>query len=145
DPGDTVRVTVKFAPTSPGSYNTRVQIGSTCDTLAVTAVATSPFTVSYATQIQPIYNNRCISCHSLNGNGGLDLRASVSHANTINVLSPVYGAIRVIPGDPDNSLLYGKITGNPEFGGLMPPTGGILNAVQRQLFRTWILEGAQNN
>ncbi len=144
EPGDTLRVTVKFAPTIAGNYSATMRIGSTCDSLAVDATASPPFTVSYA-QIQSIYNQRCTSCHAQFGNGGLDLRASVSYANTVNVVSPVYQALRIAPNDPENSMLYGKITGNPEFGGLMPPTGGILTAVQRQLFRTWILEGAQNN
>jgi len=145
DPGDTLRVTVKFAPTVAGIYDTRLHIGSTCDTLAVNGTGSPPFTVSFAGQLQPIFNSRCTSCHSLNGDGGLDLRAGFSYANLVNVISVNYGVPRVIPGDPDGSVLYGKILGNPVFGARMPPTGAALTALQRQFVRTWILEGANNN
>jgi hypothetical protein len=144
-PGDTLRVTVQFAPTVAGTYSTRLHIDSVCDTLAVDAVGQSLFTVSYAAQVQPIFNNRCTSCHAINGDGSLDLRAGVSYGNLVNVLSLNYGVTRVIPGDPDGSVLYGKVSGNPVFGGRMPPTGAALTALQRQLIRTWILEGANNN
>jgi len=144
-PGDTLRVTVQFAPTVANQYSTRIHIGSTCDTLAVDATGAPPFTVSYATQIQPIFNSRCVSCHALNGDGGLDLRAGFSYGNLVSVISPIYGVERVSPGNPDGSVLYGKITSNPVFGARMPPTGGLLTAAQRLQVRTWILEGAANN
>lgn len=145
NPGDTLRVTVQFAPTVAGSYTAGVRVGSTCDTLAVTGIGSPPFTVSYATQLQPIFNSRCVSCHALNGDGGLDLRTGFSYGNLVNVISPEYGVARVIPGDPDGSVLYGKITSNPVFGSRMPPSGTLLSPSQRNLFRTWILEGAVNN
>jgi hypothetical protein len=145
DPGDTLRVTVKFAPTVAANYATRLHIGSTCDTLAVNATASPPFTVSFATQIQPIFNSRCTSCHGQLADGALDLRPGLSYGNLVNVLSLAYDAIRVIPGDPDGSVLYGKITGNPVFGSRMPNTGAALSGVQKQLIRTWILEGANND
>jgi hypothetical protein len=144
-PGDTLRVAVKFAPTVAGGYISRLHVGSSCDTLAVSGTGEPPFTVSYAGQIQPIFNNRCTSCHALNGDGGLDLRTGVSYGNLVNVPSQGYFILRVIPGDPDGSVLYGKVTGNSRFGARMPPTGLALTALQRQQIRTWILEGANNN
>lgn len=145
DPGDTLRVAIKFAPTTVGNFNAQLAIGSSCDTLAVTGTATPPFTVSFATQIQPIFNNRCITCHDQDPDGQLDLRSGESYANLVNVVSPNYGDPRVLPGDPGASVLYGKVTGDPRFGSLMPATGSPLTLAQRNLIRTWILEGANNN
>jgi hypothetical protein len=143
DPGDTLRVAVRFAPSAAGDFDARLLIGAACDTLSVSGTATPPFTVSYATQVQPIFNSRCVSCHP--ASGGLDLRSGFSYSNLVNVVSPAYGRVRVVPGDPDNSVLYAKIIGDPDFGSRMPPTGSALTATQRQIIHTWILEGANNN
>ena len=56
------------------------------------------------------------------------------------------GRIRVVPGDPDRSLLFIKISRTQPVCGLpMPaPTGG-LPASDVQLVRDWILAGAPND
>ena len=59
----------------------------------------------------------------------------------------VYGFPVIKPFDPDNSVLYVKITtsGSGRFGGQMPPSGSRVSAANKQKIRTWILEGAFNN
>ena len=57
------------------------------------------------------------------------------------------GAMRVIPGDPENSYLIQKIEGAPGIvGERMPRTGGpYLTANQITIIRRWIELGAPNN
>ena len=146
NPGDTVRVAVKFAPTSVGDYTVNLIVGSACDTLAVSGTGRSPFTVSYALQVQPIFNNRCVSCHGLFQDGGLDLRAAASYDELVNVVSTGYAPDkRVVPGDPVISVLFGKIMNTGDYGQRMPPTGATLPAANQQTIETWILEGANRN
>jgi hypothetical protein len=47
----------------------------------------------------------------------------------------------VVPGNPDMSLLYRKLTDMPPCGSRMPPTGA-LTAAEIGRFRTWIANGA---
>jgi hypothetical protein len=55
------------------------------------------------------------------------------------------GGIRVVAGDPANSLLVDKIANaTPKCGTHMPP-GGMLTAAQIQQVRDWIMAGAMNN
>lgn len=55
------------------------------------------------------------------------------------------GMMLVVPGDPDNSLLYLKLTTAP-CGDAMPPTGsGALPADAVELVRQWILAGAKKD
>jgi hypothetical protein len=54
------------------------------------------------------------------------------------------GLLRVVPSDPDASLLMMKITRQPPCGGQMPP-GGSLIAEQTDPVRAWIAAGAPDN
>jgi hypothetical protein len=54
------------------------------------------------------------------------------------------GKMRVVPGDPDNSLLFLKLDINAPCGQQMP-VGGQLAAKQIQRVREWIMLGAKND
>jgi hypothetical protein len=54
------------------------------------------------------------------------------------------GLVRVVPSDPDASLLIMKIARMPPCGGQMPP-GGSLIAEQIDPVRAWIAAGAPDN
>lgn len=90
--------------------------------------------VSYATDIQPIFNTHCVACH----NGGLnpDLREGTSY-NFITVTDPG----QVVPGDAEGSELYQRLIGA---GNIMPPSGALSNT-DVDLVRDWINQGALNN
>ena len=92
--------------------------------------------VDYASQIQPIFNANCTSCHG--GNGGVNLSSfnALMSSNGNN-----YGSNVVVPGDPDASGLVDKIEPSPQFGNRMP-TGGQLQQSDIDLIRQWISEGA---
>ena len=88
--------------------------------------------VSFATDIQPIFNANCISCHA--GSLNPDLR----EGNSYNAIT---GSGLVVAKDLDGSELYQRLLGN---GNVMPPSGA-LSATKVDLFRQWILQGAKNN
>lgn len=55
------------------------------------------------------------------------------------------GKTRVVPGDPDNSLLVQKLSDNTSCGERMPPTGVPVSAESIDLVTKWIAAGAQND
>jgi hypothetical protein len=93
----------------------------------------------------------CTGCHNAQGArfaGNLNLADGSAYAQLVNVASSGKpGAVRVIPGDPDNSYLIQKIEGAPGIvGQRMPRTSGpFLTPGQILIIRTWIRQGAQNN
>ena len=94
----------------------------------------------------------CIQCHSTQGgrnpSGGLNLSDGVSYANLVNRASTGKpGAIRVIPGDADNSYIVQKLDGRPGIvGERMPRTGGpYLTEGQMSILKRWIATGANND
>jgi len=91
----------------------------------------------------------CTQCHNAIGSrfNGLDLSASVSYNNLVNVASRGRaGAVRVIPGDPENSYLIHKLEGRSTIAGVrMPLNGPYLTSGQILVIRRWIETGAPNN
>ena len=55
------------------------------------------------------------------------------------------GKLRVVPGDPDASLLVEKLSGSPGCGERMPPTGEPLSDELQELVKNWIRAGASAN
>lgn len=93
----------------------------------------------------------CTQCHTNQGRtpaANLNLLPEVAHAQLVNVASiQKPGAVRVIPGDADNSYLVQKLEGHPGIvGQRMPRTAGpFLTEGQMLIIRRWINQGAQNN
>lgn len=98
--------------------------------------------ISYAATIQPIFNARCVSCHSASvPQSGVALQ---SHAALMASVGSLYGGPVVIAGNADDSPLVDKIEPSPRFGSRMPQ-GGTLTTAQIAAIRQWIQEGAANN
>jgi len=96
--------------------------------------ATSPSTtvISFATDIQPIFDANCIACHA--GSLNPDLRDGNSY-------NAIIGSGLVVANDLNGSKLYQRLLGNPS---IMPPSGA-LSAAKVDLFKQWINQGAKNN
>ena len=95
--------------------------------------------VSYATQVQPIFNASCTSCHGSSGGVNLSSFAQLMSSSGNN-----YGDNIVVAGNADASGLVDKIEPNPQSGSRMP-VGGSLTNEEIEIIRVWINEGAQNN
>ena len=116
--------------------------------------ASSGATVSFANDIQPIFNALCTSCHSpgfpTNTIVGIQMVLTPGDAfdslvNQKSVQDP--SLTLVIPGDSANSLLFQKVASDtPPVGATMPLVGGRrLNSTELALVRDWIDQGAMNN
>ncbi|WP_285654932.1 hypothetical protein [Allomuricauda sp. NBRC 101325] len=89
--------------------------------------------VSFSNDVQPIFNANCTVCHpSLVPNPNLSEGSSYP-----TLINDNY----IIANDPDGSLLYQRLLGNPS---IMPPTGSLPNS-QIELIKNWIEQGALNN
>lgn len=93
----------------------------------------------------------CTSCHTNVGRtpaAGLNLSGPGAHAQLVGAPSgAMAGAVRVVPGDPENSYLVHKLDGRPGIvGQRMPRTGGpFLTDGQMRIIRRWIELGAPND
>ena len=91
-----------------------------------------------------VFTPICTGCHAGAGAPqGLQLTAGNSAANLINVQSPQDPSlVRVIPGDPDHSLLIQKLEGTQTVGARMPRGGPFLDQSTINVIRQWITNGA---
>lgn len=94
--------------------------------------------IDYNSQIQPIFDNNCISCHNNGGGyaGGLDL------SSYDNALAGGNSNNSIIPNDHSNSLLYERITLPEENQLSMPQFGSSLPESDITLISQWIDQGA---
>ncbi|MFA7331254.1 MAG: c-type cytochrome domain-containing protein [Candidatus Delongbacteria bacterium] len=94
--------------------------------------------VSFSRDVQPILQGNCTLCHGADGSsGGLDL-GSLAGLRA----GGVSGAV-VVAGAADSSLLVARLEeSNPA---LRMPAGGQLPALQIDVIRDWIDQGAVDN
>ncbi len=93
--------------------------------------------VDYYTEIQPLFDEYCTSCHG--GISGIELS---TYESTLESTGELYQEKMVIPGAPEESPLVDKVEANPQFGDRMPLNRQPLNREQIDLIRQWIEEGA---
>jgi len=93
----------------------------------------------------------CTPCHTNAGRspaGGLNLLDGASYQALVGVASTgKSGAIRVVPGNADNSYLLKKLLGSPDIAGVRMPrsNGPYLTEGQISIIRRWIELGAKND
>lgn len=146
-PGDSLVVRVRFQPTVAGNFICSLDLGTTCSDIGVSGAATAAPTVSFASDIQPIFSTYgCVSCHSgPAASGGMDISPGLAYGNLVNHVSGGYPpALRVVPFDLVNSVLYAKLSNSGQFGSGMPP-GSSISAADLAKVRAWIQAGAVNN
>jgi mono/diheme cytochrome c family protein len=91
--------------------------------------------VSFAEQVMPIFEARCVECH---GASDAELGLNLSTYEGVMAGSD-YGTV-IEKGNPEGSLLIDMIAS-----GDMPEEGDPVPAEELDLIRTWIQEGAENN
>lgn len=91
--------------------------------------------IDYNSQIQPIFNTNCITCHQYGGSATLNL---TSFSGLIN--GGVSGP-SIIAGDHENSLLYQRLILPVGSAGSMPPNVP-LSQSEIDLIAQWIDQGA---
>lgn len=132
-------------------------IGAECGTTGTEDLTPPQPKVSFASQIQPIFNTHCIRCHVLGGfanQSGIPLKLieDQSYDLLVNKQSAQRAELTIVkPGDSANSLLYMKISQpTPPVGRRMPwdsdrPGSTVVSEEEIELVRKWIDEGARRN
>jgi len=105
------------------------------DEIPVEAVAPLPESISYQNDIQPLWDQSCISCHKT-GATAPDLTSTKSYAAL--TAANKY----VIAGNAASSLLHKSLIGE---GAPLMPTSGKWTDSKIALVDKWINDGALNN
>ena len=104
---------------------------------------------SLSADVQPIFTGNCTSCHTgVTAPKGLDLSAGNAFAKLVDVPSVEDPEVnRVLPGNPNQSYLFWKITDNDGIGLTEPmPLGGYpMSQRNIRMIQRWIEQGAPDN
>ena len=92
--------------------------------------------INYASQIQPIFNMNCTTCHYSSGGMG-----SLNLTSFSELMNGGVSGTSVVAGDHQNSLLYQRILLPPGTDGSMPPNVP-LSQSQIDLIGQWIDQDA---
>ena len=113
-------------------------IGLLAVVLAIFILSTSSRKVDFNTDVKPIFNKKCISCH-----GGVRRKAGFSLLFRSDALAiNESGKPAIVPGNPDESEMIRRITLNdPEE--RMPYKHDPLCEKEISILRKWIKQGAQ--
>jgi hypothetical protein len=91
---------------------------------------------------------KCAYCHYPGAAYGPDLTDLFDpQRGSVNIASD-FGGVRIVPGDPEASVLFTKVKGEPlppNLGRPMPLHYERLTAEEQQILRDWISEGAKDN
>jgi PKD repeat protein len=129
--------------TDPGTYTVTFTATDdkglsdpTPDTRTITVEAVAPPAVTLTTLQDSIFTPTCVRCHGgSRPEADMDLSAGQSHGNLVNVAATTQDGVRVIPFQPDNSVLVKFL----DDGHRNRPES------ERLQIRSWIGDGAQDN
>lgn len=122
------------APTAIPSPAPAASAPASTETVNSTA-ADNAAPVSFANDVLPILQSRCLNCH-----GGQDTQRGLSIASYDALMAGSQNGAVIIPGDPNNSLLIQLVQS-----GRMPKRGSKLTPAELQILVDWIAAGALNN
>lgn len=100
-----------------------------------TEAAPAGGTVSFAADILPMFESRCLNCH-----GGNRTEEGLSLRTYADVMTGSEGGAVITPGDAVNSVLHEMVATQE-----MPKRGPKLTPAQVQLIADWINQGALDN
>jgi len=89
---------------------------------------------SFRQKVAPILERRCVQCH-----GGLSPKGNLWLTTAKAILKGGDGGPAVVPGKPEESLLFDMISGDPPE---MPRKGEPLSKQEIAIIKTWIEKGA---
>lgn len=104
-----------------------------------------PKKVSYNFHIRPIFSDKCFKCHGPDANKReAHLRLDIADS-ALAPLTETKGAFAIIPGKPDESELYKRISSTDSSYQMPVPEShlGLLSAYEIALVKKWIEQGAK--
>ncbi len=131
-------------PTGPNIRRTAPFVASaptkTCVWIPATGGGSGGATVSFRTQLDPLFASNCV-CHR---NGGVQNGLNLD--TYANLMAGGNTGSEVVPGNGAASLIYQKVSmTTPPVGSRMPLGGPYLSSTQQQMIKDWIDQGAFNN
>jgi hypothetical protein len=118
------------------------------------AAPAAKFSEIYSMMFPMATNARCDACHSMpandvaNGNlemGKTPVSAYMALVGQTSKSSRCMSKTLVVPGQPEMSLLYQKLSAAPPCGSRMPLGGAAFSDTQLEMIRSWIAAGAKND
>ena len=94
--------------------------------------------VDFMREVKPILESACLSCH-----GPEKPKGALSIHTRAATISGGDSGTSLVPGNPDDSLLYTLTILPPDDDDIMPPKGDPLTKTQTDLLKRWIEEGAE--
>ena len=114
-----------------GNYTASVEVvddrGAVTSATVAVSVTSAGGPVSYACDVQPVFNRTCTGCH------GASARLSVTTCDNLRAGS--YRGPVVTPGVKETSSLWQRIN---DVARPMPPIGGLLAQSERDAIGAWI-------
>ena len=100
--------------------------------------------VDFNFQVRPILADRCFKCHGPDEKARkAKLRLDLSES-AYAIRDPKTGTKAIVPGHPEQSELYRRITATDDDDRMPPPASNLsLNDKEKELLKRWIKEGAQ--
>jgi hypothetical protein len=120
-------------------YRTHLTVLTATLVLILTyAFVLTPDQVDFSTEVKPLLNRKCLSCH-----GGVKKKGDYSLLFREEAMSPgASGRPSIVPGDPENSELYRRLVEHdPEE--RMPYKEDPLTSEEIKLLKDWINQGAK--
>ena len=133
EPTEVVAAPTETPTETPAATDTSAPVVE--EPAATEAVPAGGATVSFANDILPIIQSRCINCH-----GGDRTEEGLSMNSHTEIMAGSENGSVVTPGDAVNSLLAQMVVEQE-----MPKRGPKLTPPQVQLIVDWINQGALNN
>lgn len=127
--------TATEAPTQTPAAATDTSAPATEAPAATEPAAAAGATVSFASEILPIIQSRCINCH-----GGDEIEEGLSMNTHADIMAGSENGAILVPGDAASSLIIEMVAS-----GDMPKRGPKLTPPQVQLIADWINQGALDN
>jgi len=132
-PTPVLEITEAPSPTEAPQETTPTEVPTEAPTEAPAEASNA--SVSFASDVFPIIQSRCVNCH-----GGERIEEGLLMRSYAELMAGSDNGPVIVPGDPANSLLVELITAQE-----MPKRGPKLTPPQIQIITEWVAAGAPNN
>lgn len=113
--------------------------------MLVFSACSSKHDISYKNDVQPIFDENCISCHNEKAKAGDLILTSFENMKNSNV----FGKSRelIVPNFPKESILYRSVIAENKTLRMPPAFYGFeeLSSSKKETIKLWIEQGANNN
>ena len=116
----------------------RTYLGLTASLLLSTAASQAAEPINFSKEVKPILESACLSCH-----GAEKPKGDLSIHTRAAAISGGESGTSLVPGKPDESLLYTLTILPADDDDIMPPKGDPLTKAQTNVLKRWIEEGAE--